>query len=133
MNQILALITQLACDSYQCRRMLPVRLQCIKAAIMKPVGNGIDCLHGPLSIEVMDLILMENKQVTGTRGLSPRQKFCSIVVKRSREVNREKQALLAMGKGQAIGQLRLDPAPGLRTQLPIGLFENGFEPQAANA
>jgi hypothetical protein len=55
------------------------------------------------------------------------------LVKGSLEVNREKQALMAMRKEQAIGELRLDPATGLGTQIPSGLFENGLEPQAANA
>jgi hypothetical protein len=49
------------------------------------------------------------------------------------EVNRETQALLSMRKGQAIGELGLDPVEACGTQILIGLLENGFEPQAANA
>ncbi len=65
--------------------------------------------------------------------LSPRQKICSILVKQSLSVNRETQALISTRKRQAIGQLCLDQTEVFGTKNPIGLLENCFEPQAANA
>src|SRR5258706_9302773 len=71
---------------------------------------------------------------TGLPALSPRQKICSPLVGNSLQANGEKQALLAMRKGQTIGQLCRDPTAALATKKsPIGPLENRLQPQATNA